>query len=170
MYRGPLAGFCSPRTFRRTSLGLPRVTGLAAAKMASPALSPLDAGDGYAKELDEWRSGRLATWERTFESWDGSSELRPPPAPPTTSRWVSKTKGVIGTPRLCQPRLARLGTRGEYAESHTRVTYRLSIISTRLRGLSPRPGWPAAPPRGPPCPPAGSTNCAPPAPRAHLLT
>ena len=42
----------------------------------------------------------------------------------------SSRRGVIGTPRLCRPRFARLGTRGEYAESHARVSHRLSIISS----------------------------------------
>ena len=35
----------------------------------SAALPPLDAGDGYAKELAKWRA-RLAAWEETFAIWD----------------------------------------------------------------------------------------------------
>ena len=67
----------------------------------SAALPPLDAGDGYAKELAKWRA-RLAEWEQTFAIWDlEEPHVRPPAPPTTTKKWQAKNK-----PELMQQREA----------------------------------------------------------------
>ena len=95
-------------------------------------------------------TGILLPGTRGDVSWGCLAPRLPLPTGQCLYRCVacdSSRRGVIGTPRLCQPRLARLGMRGEYAESHTRVTCRLSIISSRITEV--RPTGLSGPPRTP---------------------
>ena len=57
---------------------------------SSRLVTPLDAGDPYAKALIAWRDRPLAAWQQKFEAWSGGDVLQHPPQPPTPAKWPTK--------------------------------------------------------------------------------